>query len=157
MKNRFQQQFVRSCILAAAFVLTSVLAPSAQAALRCVPGAIAGQTCTFTHATISAAVAAASGGDTIMVDVGTYSENVSLGSNLTLTAAPGTKPIIDGGSSGDAVSVSGTGITVNGFEIRNGWSGIQGGGDLVIHFHEQRHPRQSEPPRLCWRWHLTVG
>ena len=60
-----------------------------------------------------------------MVDAGTYTGPVSPGSNVTLTAAPGTKPIIQGGSWA-VVNVYGTGITVNGFEIRNGDNGIAG-------------------------------
>ena len=142
---------MRSCgitvlMLTAAFVLTSVLAPAAQAALRCVPAPIAGQTCDFDYATIQDALAAAGAGDTVMVDAGTYSENVSIGVSLTLTAAPGTKPIIDGTSSGNAVSFWGVNsVTVNGFEIKNGWNGIQGETSLSTFTNNDIHHNVNLP------------
>lgn len=76
------------------------------------------------YTTIQAAVTAAVAGDTIIVCPGTYAENISVSKSLTLQGVPGA--IIDGGAGGDAINVSANGLTIEGFEIRNGYNGIAG-------------------------------
>jgi parallel beta-helix repeat protein len=76
------------------------------------------------YTTIQAVVTAAAAGDTIIVCPGTYAENISVSKSLTLQGAPGA--IIDGGAGGDAINVSANGVTIEGFEIRNGYNGIAG-------------------------------
>lgn len=77
--------------------------------------------------TIKKAVGMAmSSGDTIYVMNGTYVESIWIGqSNITLSAYPGDKPVIDGQSTlpskdwGSLVSVGGNYNTIDGFEIKN--------------------------------------
>ena len=73
---------------------------------------------------IQCAVDAASSGDTINVAAGTYNENVDIDKSLTLEA--GSKPIIDGGATGNCITISADGVTVDGFELTNGYNGIIG-------------------------------
>lgn len=77
------------------------------------------------HATIQAAVNAATARDTIIVRAGVYNESVLFGlanSNITLKAEG--RAILDGGSptvQQDGITLSGgvSGVTIQGFEIRN--------------------------------------
>lgn len=85
-----------------------------------------------TYTTIQSAIDAAADGDTILVDPGTYYENIDYnGKNLTLTGrAECSKPIIDGGGTAPAVTLDGTegqGTSIRGFVITNGY-GTYGGG-----------------------------
>jgi len=76
--------------------------------------------------TISAGVAKAKAGDTILVLTGTYKETVSIDKdNITLAAYQDNKPIIDGGNSlpqgnwGVMLDINGNHNTVIGFEVKN--------------------------------------
>ncbi|TEU13246.1 MAG: hypothetical protein E3J21_19105 [Anaerolineales bacterium] len=71
---------------------------------------------------IQDAIDAASDGDTINVAAGTYNENVNITKALTLKAA--SKPVIDGGLAGPCVTIAANGVTIDGFEIKNGTNGI---------------------------------
>lgn len=77
--------------------------------------------------TISAAVAAAVDGDTIEVYDGTYNENIIVNKELTITAASGNSPIVDGGSGacfGIYKAAGLSNVTIEGFEIQNATYGI---------------------------------
>ena len=75
---------------------------------------------------IQAAVDHAPQGATIVVRAGTYREHVTIDKALTLEADG--KVVVDAGRKGSAVTLSGSGITVTGFEVRNaGSSGTQAG------------------------------
>jgi len=63
--------------------------------------------------------------DTIYVAPGTYYENVNLNKVIGLWTNPGA--VIDGGGVGNAVNVNADGVAIDGFEIRNGYNGIEGG------------------------------
>jgi hypothetical protein len=76
------------------------------------------------YSTIQAAINAANPGDTIIVHDGTYTENLVINKILTIKAA--SHPIIDGGATGDCISVSANNVVIMGFEIRNGYNGITG-------------------------------
>ena len=88
-------------------------------------------------ASIQAALTAASDGDTIIVDVGVYYENIYLdGKNITLSSTDPTDPdvvaqtVIDGRQRGPVVTFAGTETAecvLEGFTIRNGYA-MQGGG-----------------------------
>jgi parallel beta-helix repeat protein len=72
----------------------------------------------------------AQAGDTVMVADGTYHENVVIDKSLTLEAA--SAPVINGDTSGDGVpdgsciTVNSDGVTIDGFELTNGYNGIIG-------------------------------
>lgn len=79
------------------------------------PG-VCGATC------IQAAIDYASNGDTVKVTDGVYPEHVIVNKQIILTQ--GSLPIIDGGGSGDVVTITVPNVTVDGFEIRNGTNGV---------------------------------
>lgn len=80
------------------------------------------------HTMISAAITAATDGDTIIVHEGTYRENVDIDKQLTLTTA--SSPVIYGDTNGDGVpdgpcvKISADGVTVDGFELTMGTFGV---------------------------------
>jgi hypothetical protein len=85
------------------------------------------------YTTVGAAIAAASAGDTIEVCAGTYPEQLVIsGKSLILIGLGGSAgTIIDAGSAGTGLAVSGTGgdgVVLDGFTITNGHSTAQGGG-----------------------------
>ena len=82
--------------------------------------------------TIRHAISHSSSGDSIMVAAATYTENLSIGSNLTIVGANAWTTIIDGGHSGTAVSISSTSAHVNlsQLTIRNGSGHTHGGGGI---------------------------
>ncbi len=88
--------------------------------------------------TIQAAIDAASPGDTIIVAAGTYNENVVVNKSVTLQSAEKHKAKIDGDTTGDGVpdgscmTLSANGVTIDGFDIRNGYNGIIGETDNSI-------------------------
>jgi parallel beta-helix repeat protein len=74
--------------------------------------------------TISHAVSTVGLGDTIIVYGGTYVENVNINQALILTAASGSHPVVDGNSIGACITIAADGVTVNGFELKNGKYGV---------------------------------
>ncbi len=80
--------------------------------------------------TVQAAVDAASPGDVIEVGKGVYAETVVVNTpNLTLR---GFGAIIDAGYLGDCVRVTASGASVEGFELRNGVTGLFVAGDDAV-------------------------
>jgi WD40 repeat protein len=76
------------------------------------------------YKTIQQAVDAADEGDTILVDVGTYPENLRIAKGLTLIGADRERTIIDGRGS-RVLDISGTAlVTVRNFTITNGQDGV---------------------------------
>ncbi|MCK5396977.1 MAG: endonuclease [Thermoplasmata archaeon] len=71
------------------------------------------------HHMIQWAIDNATSGDRIMVDDGTYFENVVIDVPVTITATAG-NVIIDGGGSGTVVEILANGVELSGFEIVNG-------------------------------------
>ena len=78
--------------------------------------------------TISAAVAAASAGDTIQVGQGTYDEQVTITQSLSLVAAPFAHPVIEAKGKSNGIFVNGVAATpgagvanvvIEGFKIRD--------------------------------------
>jgi parallel beta-helix repeat protein len=69
------------------------------------------------YSKIQEAVDAASPGETIIVKVGTYYENVVLNKSLTLKSEE--KAIIDAQYSGNPITVLADNCTIEGFEVRN--------------------------------------
>ena len=116
---REKKMTYRVGIAAAALVLASY--QPGYAATRCVrPGGGGG-----CAATISAAVAAASPGDTIVVERGTYAEDVVIAKPLALVGAGRGKTIIDASGLANGVYVDGfdnpglAHVVVTGFTIEN--------------------------------------
>jgi len=105
-------------LLAGLFVL--VLATSANAATLNVPA---------DFITIQAAVNAAAAGDTILVQSGTYYENVNVNKALTLRGVDSGSglPVVDAGRSGDAIILRANNCTLQDFVAMNssGQSGIR--------------------------------
>jgi len=76
--------------------------------------------------TIQDAIDAAGTGDTITVAAGTYTENVELNKQLTLTGdltQPG-NVVVDAGGSGSAITLTVDGCVLQGFKVQNGEYGI---------------------------------
>jgi len=95
-------------------------------------------------ASIQAAVNAAAPEDTIIVHDGTYVENVNIDKPLTLKSA--SKPIIDGSQAGPCITISADGVTVEGFELRNGAYGIASWGtDHTVISNNVIHDIINEP------------
>jgi len=80
------------------------------------------------YAKIQDAVNAASIGDTIIVRDGTYYENLKVDKQLTIKSENGSANcIVDGGGSGNVITLNADGITIERFTVRNSgwwWSGI---------------------------------
>ena len=66
-----------------------------------------------TYTTIQSAINAASPGDTIEVQSGTYNEHVVVNKQLTLRGVG--SPVVNAGGSGDAITISADGCTLEGF------------------------------------------
>jgi uncharacterized repeat protein (TIGR01451 family) len=66
-----------------------------------------------TYTTIQSAINAASPGDTILVQSGTYNEHVVVNKQLTLQGVG--SPVVNAGGSGDAITISADGCTLEGF------------------------------------------
>lgn len=94
------------------------------------------------YTTIQAGVNAAANGDTVLVEQGTYSENVNLGSHqITLASrfildgdnSHIQQTIIDGRAMGSVLTISGrqdTNTVIAGFVIQNGNDSQHGGGGI---------------------------
>jgi nitrous oxidase accessory protein NosD len=72
---------------------------------------------------IQDAIDAANSGDTVHVADATYNENLIIDNAITLQA--GSTPIIDGGGSGACIIISSSNVIIDGFDITNGYYGIQ--------------------------------
>src|SRR5262249_18295751 len=88
--------------------------------------------------TIQHAISLASSGDTIMVAPATYTDNLTIGKNLTIVGSSAGTTIIDGGGVKTVVTISnGTAhVTLSKFTIRHGLAangaGVDNAGTLVI-------------------------
>lgn len=75
------------------------------------------------YSSIQSAIDAASSGDTIQVESGTYYENVNVNKQLTLQGI-GMPVVEDTEHSGNAITLSANGIILEGFTVNGGISGI---------------------------------
>jgi parallel beta-helix repeat protein len=75
------------------------------------------------YSTIQAAVNAANSGDLILVDAGTYTENVVITKSVTLLGSSQNQTIIEAPSL-TAVDVKSNNVTISGFTIRGGSTGV---------------------------------
>ena len=90
------------------------------------------QSGTANYRSISSALYGAQPGDTIVVRAGTYEETIDITRSgtatapITLVAYAGERPIIrtPGTSSWQRLTISGSWIIFDGFEVTNGWHGI---------------------------------
>ena len=78
--------------------------------------AVCGATC------IQAAIDYSANGDTVKAKTGVFPEHVIVNKSILLTQ--GSLPIIDGGGSGNVVTITAPNVTVTGFEIRNGTNDV---------------------------------
>lgn len=79
---------------------------------------------------IQSAVNNATPGDTVFVGQGTYYENIVVDKSISLVGENRSTTIVDGGSLGSVIMVSGSRVEISGFTLRNsgvGWpkSGVQ--------------------------------
>ncbi|HOO53398.1 MAG TPA: NosD domain-containing protein [Methanothrix sp.] len=81
--------------------------------------------CNYTS--IQDAIDAACPGDTIEVQSGIYYENVNVSKQLTLRGVDNGSglPVVDADGSGDAITLSADGCTLEGFVARNSYTGIR--------------------------------
>ena len=115
---------IRAFLRGTALLLLCGVAGVASAATLCVnPGGKAG-----CQATISAAVAAASDGDTIVVAPGTYKEEVTISKSISLVAMNSARPTIDATGLPNGIFVDGMGaapgigvanVLISGFRVEN--------------------------------------
>ena len=104
-------------------LLCLLIAGSASASARTIT---VGHTTDADYWTIQEAVdAAAIYGDTIQVMIGTYNENIVISKSLILRGDDKSRTIIDGGGSGIVVNVTANNVTIRGFTIQNGKTGIK--------------------------------
>lgn len=75
------------------------------------------------YRTITEALAVAGDGDIIIVEDGTYNENVTISKSVTLQGSSGV--ILQGPGSGNGFLINAANITIGGFEIRNFAIGIR--------------------------------
>jgi parallel beta-helix repeat protein len=89
------------------------------------------------YAKIQWAIDNATAGDTIIVKSGTYYENVNVSKQLTLQGMDtgGGKPVVDAEKSGNAITLSADGITLEGFTVTNSGSERGDAGIEVISNH----------------------
>jgi hypothetical protein len=105
--------------------------------------------------TIGHAVSLASSGDSIMVAAATYSENLTIGTSLTLIGSSAATTIIDGGGRRAVVTVSSASahVTLSQFTIHNGHAryggGISNAGTLKIIYSTVSNNKTS-PPSNCF-------
>jgi len=81
--------------------------------------------------TVAGALALVSAGDSVLVQPGTYPEQVTMVDGVVLLAVdPGNRPVLDGGGGGTPFTAlyCGAGTFVSGFVFANGASGALGGG-----------------------------
>ena len=71
---------------------------------------------------IQAAIDFSADGDIVKVKEGLFPEQIVI--NKDVTVINGSLPIIDGGGSGDVVTITADGATLDGFEVRNGPNGV---------------------------------
>jgi predicted outer membrane repeat protein len=85
-------------------------------------------------ATIGAALAASTAGDTVLVKPGTYPESIAMVDGVALLAASADRPVIDGLGNGTVVTVNACGASsmIRGFTVRNGASAGTGGGASIV-------------------------
>ncbi len=82
------------------------------------------------YPTIQAAIAAASSGDIISIEAGTYYESgIDVNQNLTIQGQGATSTIVDGGGNGIVFTIEANyTVTIQGLTIQNGFSDNDGGG-----------------------------
>jgi len=85
------------------------------------------------YETIQQAINAASVGDIIYVRNGTYSEQVVVNKTVSLFGEDKFNTIIDGGGSGNVISLTADNVTVTGFSIQNSGSILTVGGVYIDH------------------------
>jgi parallel beta-helix repeat protein len=71
------------------------------------------------YPTIQEAINNASPGDTIFVCKGIYAENIVINKSITLIGEDRGSTIIDGGATGNVISIKASNVTINGFTIKN--------------------------------------
>jgi len=125
---------IRTSLLLTSLFLT--LAPSTLASTRWyVDGANGndGNDCMSAQAacrTIGHAISLAASGDSIIVAPATYKENLTIGFSLNVIGSGASATIIDGASGGTVVTIPSASaqVTLSDLTIRNGFSGLFGGG-----------------------------
>jgi parallel beta-helix repeat protein len=73
----------------------------------------------YTNDSIQEAINTATAGDTVIVEAGTYTENVIVNKSLTLTGASAATTIIDGDGSGIVVQITANNTHFSGFTVQN--------------------------------------
>ncbi|HEY3274885.1 MAG TPA: cellulase family glycosylhydrolase [Methanocella sp.] len=92
---------------------------------------------TGNYKTIQAAVDAAKPGNTIVVSSGTYKENVVVRKSITIKAASGATPIVDGSAKQSCFYVNANNVRIEGFTVQNSARNdcgiyVAAGGDTLV-------------------------
>jgi hypothetical protein len=126
MKDR-----VTSFLFAAVFVALASAASASTWYVNGVSGSDSNSCTSPTTAckTIGHAISLASSADSIMVAAATYTENLTIGFNLTLKGSSATTTIIDGGGVNTVVTISNTKalVSLSNVTIRDGHARVGGG------------------------------
>ncbi|MCD4746332.1 MAG: right-handed parallel beta-helix repeat-containing protein, partial [Bacteroidales bacterium] len=77
-------------------------------------------------------------GGTVNVANGVYFENINIGKQISLFGETKDSTIIDGGSSGNVISISSDSISIYDFTIRNGYSGSWSGAGILTYSDSNR-------------------
>jgi parallel beta-helix repeat protein len=128
-------------LAAAALVPLGIAASATGATVHCVNRT--DRECQAAHPTITAAVAAASAGDVVLVGAGLYAEAVLVDKTVHLLGAragldarrrtdnPAAESIVDGGGTGTStIIVQAPGVLIDGFTVQGGTAGNATGIDL---------------------------
>lgn len=106
-------------------LLTLLISSLVSIALNAMPAtASAVREVTSQYPTIQAAINAANENDIILVEAGTYQESVVINKTLTLTGAGKNVTFIKGQSLEPVITIEANNVTLSGFTVRGGLSGV---------------------------------
>ena len=123
MNKTVLTQFTILCLLSTVFLIGYTTSVKASLGVIYVP---------TDYPTIQEAINHTNSGDTIFVYNGTYYEHVIIDKSISLVGGDRHSTIIDGGGTGNVISVTDNNVNINGFTIQNSGSTSSDSGIYVI-------------------------